>query len=169
MGPTPLTREVIGRIERISRDRVHGATFLAAEALRALAVAAEAQPPGDGRVQAAMEAALRLADARAAIAAIKNIARRFDQREEVSGGSFDSDALAGELLAEMKTAIASTALVVLGPITEMIAIVIISAGIAWIASTKRCITRSVLPPRKPLTRPMIEPARVPNVTVRKPA
>ena len=104
MGPTPLTREVIGRIEVISRDRVHGATFLAAEALRALALAAEAQPPGDGRVQAATEAARRLADARPAIAAIKNIARRFVQRAEASGGSFDSDALAGELLAEMKTA-----------------------------------------------------------------
>ena len=97
MGPTPLTREVIKRIGEISKDRVHGASFLGAEAVRALAMAARAHPAGHGRTEAVVEAGRGLSRARPAIAAIRNMARRFTQRAEAMGGRFDPDALAGAL------------------------------------------------------------------------
>jgi len=107
MGTTSLTHEVARLIEDICNDRVHGATFLAREALRALALAAEALPQRKGQVPrsaALQEVDQRLANARPAMASIKNVVARFLREMESREEGFDPHTLERELLEEMEAA-----------------------------------------------------------------
>ena len=101
MATTGFTPEVSRRIEDILNDREHGATFLAQEALRTLALAGGSLHPGTDRISALRAIAQRLTHARPAMAAIKNMTRRYLEESERRGESFDPRVLAHELLDEM--------------------------------------------------------------------
>ena len=104
MGATNFDHEITRRIEDICNDRVHGATFLAGEALRALALAAEALPSGEEYIPALKEMGQCLAHARPAMASIKNMVGRFIREMESGGEGFDPHALERELLDEIEEA-----------------------------------------------------------------
>lgn len=65
--------EMKRRIQAIRTDRIHGASFLARESLKTLALAVEA----GADTEALREIATELANARPAMAAVKNMVRRF--------------------------------------------------------------------------------------------
>ena len=102
-----ITPEVARGIDEIRNDREHGATFLGGEALRVLALAAEALPTAREYMLAlpALKVVGReLTQARPAMAAIKNMVGRFVAEMESSGEELDPHALERQLLGEMEAA-----------------------------------------------------------------
>ena len=104
MGTASANREIARRIEEISNDPVHGATFLAGEAVCALALAAETMAPGEEYFPSLNDVGQRLARARPAMAAIGNMAQRFVRLAERTGKGFDVRVLEAKLLAQMEAA-----------------------------------------------------------------
>ena len=99
-----MTEEIAEKIGGIRNDRTHGASFLAGEGVRVLALVAKALASGHERITCLTAVAQELADARPAMASIGNMARAFVERLENRGEGSDPDALQVELLAEMEAA-----------------------------------------------------------------
>ena len=95
------------RIAEVERDREHGATFLTAEAVRVLGVAAEAYPPSDDWDSRLTEVAERLADAKPSMAGLRNAVYRLHGQVLELGaaeGKRAARTLAERLLAELRDA-----------------------------------------------------------------
>ena len=97
-----MSEEIARRIEDIRGDRVHGASFLAKEALDVLVLAAVSARGEHSR--SLEEVARGLAQAKPAMASIKNMVARFIREMEVRGLGCDPRALERELVAEMQWA-----------------------------------------------------------------
>ena len=102
MGTGSFTDEIAGRIEGIRHDRLHGATFLAGEAVRTLVLAAEALAPGEESIPTLKDVGRRLALTRPAMAAVKNMVARFTGGMGNQAEVWDPRALGCELLARME-------------------------------------------------------------------
>ncbi len=103
---TPV-EEIELRIAAIGGDRDHGSTFLAMEAVRVMAAAAEVYGPGLDWQARLSEVAGRLAAAKPAMAALRNATRSLLEDLAALGpveGRPRADALAQRLLAAMRTA-----------------------------------------------------------------
>ena len=103
---TPV-EEIELRIAAIGGDRDHGSTFLAMEAVRVMAAAAEVYGPGPDWQARLSEVAGRLAAAKPAMAALRNATRSLLEDLAALGpveGRPRADALAQRLLAAMRTA-----------------------------------------------------------------
>ena len=109
MGASALPPKIARRIDGIRDDRVHGATHLAREAVSTLVMAAQVLPPGRGFHPGLREVSMLLADARPAMASIKNMVARFIQGMESSEESQDPLVLERRLLEEMEAASVETA------------------------------------------------------------
>ena len=109
MGTTPFTHDIERRIEDIRNDRMHGSTFLATEALRTLTLVAEAVPLDKEYISVLRDVSRRLAHARPAMAAIKNVVGRFLDELEQEGKGLDPRVLERRLLDEMESASRETA------------------------------------------------------------
>ena len=104
MGTAFSDREVAERIDEIRNDQVHGATYLAREAVRVLARAAEARASDGGYIPDLDEVSRRLGRAKPAMGAIGNVARRFVEELGRSGEGCDPHTLVGQLLDRMEEA-----------------------------------------------------------------
>ena len=104
MGATYLPNEIANGIDEIRNDRTHGSTYLAEEAVRTMARAAETLPPDEGTIPALKEAGQRLILAKPEMAAIRYMVLRFLIEIETSVQRCDPQALENELLGEMELA-----------------------------------------------------------------
>ena len=99
-----ITPEIASRIEVVCKDPLHGATFLAQEALRVMALAAEVLPSGEEKIDALKQLGRQMSCARPAMASVKNMVGRFIEAMESGGGGVDPHALEQELRGQMETA-----------------------------------------------------------------
>ena len=99
-----ITPEIANRIEFVCKDPLPGATFLAQEALRVMALAAEALPPGEEKIDALKQLGQQMARARPAMASVKNMVGRFIEAMESGGGGVDPHVLEQELIGQMEGA-----------------------------------------------------------------
>ncbi len=104
MEPYSQYREIIRGIENVRNDREHGASFLARESLRVLALAAELSISDEQSSFALKNVASQLARARPPMAAIKTMARRFVAEIERREPDYDSQLIKRDLLREMESA-----------------------------------------------------------------
>ena len=104
MGTADDAREVARRIEEIRNDQLHGASYLARQGVRTLALAAGVQSSDENTALFLKDVGRRLAESKPAMAAIGNMAWRFIQEVERLGDNLYVYALEGDLLAEMEAA-----------------------------------------------------------------
>ena len=104
MGSSSRDRDIADRIEGIRRDREHGASFLAREGLRILALAVEFMVSNEQSWFTLWSVGDGLARARPPMAAIKNVAQRFIAEMERRGSEWDPHLIEVELLSEMEDA-----------------------------------------------------------------
>ena len=104
MGLSDLPRELSVAIDRIRNDRIHGATFLARDAVRIMTLAARKMPSGGEYISTLNQLAERLAATRPAMAGIKNMVERYMSLVRSAGGYVEPGALEVRLLEEMDRA-----------------------------------------------------------------
>ena len=95
MATSSVSEEIARRIENIRSDRVHGASFLAREAIGVLVL--DAVSAREERIHSLEEVGRRLAQAKPAMASIKNMVGRFIREMEVRGMGSDPRTLEREL------------------------------------------------------------------------
>lgn len=104
MEPYSQYREIIRGIENVRNDREHGASFLARESLRVLALAAELSISDEQSLVTLRSVGGELARTRPPMAAIKNMAQRFIVEMERRGPKWDPHLIEGDLLGDMELA-----------------------------------------------------------------
>ena len=102
MATSSVSEEIARRIANIRSDRVHGASFLAREAIGVLVL--DAVSAREERIHSLEEVGRRLSQAKPAMASIKNMVGRFIREMEVRGMGSDPRTLERELVAEMEWA-----------------------------------------------------------------
>ena len=101
VGTSLRADDVARKIEAIRNDRLHGATFLAGETLRTLALAVDLLPSGEERIPTMKAVGERLAQTRPSMAAIGYAVKRFLAAFETTGEGPVPHELANNLMGEM--------------------------------------------------------------------
>ncbi len=122
--------EVRGRIQAIKEDRIHGASFLARESLKTLALAIEANVDAG----ALREIVTELANARPAMAAVKNMARRF--MDDMDRTHLELEQLCQDLIDHLDTASSQAAIRAASFITQGSAVLTCSFSSAVVDAIK---------------------------------
>ena len=104
MGPTPISEQVARLIEAIGNDNVHGATFLARDAVKTIALAAREAATGSEFVATLHEVERLLIGAKPSMASIENTAGRFARMAERAGEGGNFDAMKDQVLDDMDRA-----------------------------------------------------------------
>ena len=104
MGQTPVSDQVARLIEAISNDNVHGATFLARNAVKTIAQAAREAASSNELVATLHEVERLLIGAKPSMAAIENTVGRFVPMAERAGEGGDFDAMKDQILDDMDRA-----------------------------------------------------------------